>query len=455
MSDVLMPQLSDAMEEGTIVKWLVADGDQVASGDELVEIETDKATMAYAAELDGPVSIVVPEGEAAAVGTLIARIGAVDAAPPESGAPVAPAAAASGSPDPAPAPVAVSAMTATVTAGNGVGGGSPNGVAAVEPGTGDVPATPVARRYAATHGIALAAIAGSGPRGRVTKHDVLRAAGIAVPDPPTDVRSATAEGADRTSVRQAAPEPAASEASAASAVPAPAGPAAPDSHVREPTRLQRLIARRMVEAKTTIPHFQVQTEVEMDEAIALRARLKQLVGEDERPPSLNDLIVRASAVALREHPLANGSWVDDRFLLHDRVHVGIAVAADDALVVPTIFDADRLSVGAIGAESRRLAAAVRDGSVTPAELAGGTFTVSNLGMFGMTAITPVVNPPQAAILGVGALRETLARRDGEIVDRSLLTLTLSCDHRILYGADAARFLARIKQLLEQPLRIAL
>jgi pyruvate dehydrogenase E2 component (dihydrolipoamide acetyltransferase) len=209
----------------------------------------------------------------------------------------------------------------------------------------------------------------------------------------------------------------------------------------------------MSESKATIPHFQVQKDVAMDAAFAFRAQLKQ-TGADVLP-SVNDFIVNASALALRNHPLANGSYRDGRFEQHSRVNVGIAVAAEGALVVPTLFDADEKSLGAIAGEARRLAQAVRDGTVTPSELAGGTFTVSNLGMYGMTAITPVVSAPQAAILGVGATRDVLARVDGEIVDRRLMTLTLSCDHRILYGADAARFLAEIKELLEEPLRLAL
>jgi pyruvate dehydrogenase E2 component (dihydrolipoamide acetyltransferase) len=207
----------------------------------------------------------------------------------------------------------------------------------------------------------------------------------------------------------------------------------------------------MTEAKATVPEFQVQTEVDMNAALEFRARLKEAAAD---APSVNDLIVKASALALRAYPLANGSYRDGRFLLHRRVNVGIAVASPDALVVPTITDADIRSLGAIAAETRRLAARVRDGSITPPELSGATFTVSNLGMYGMTAISPVINPPQAAILGVGATRDVLVRgAAGEIVDGRRMTLTLTCDHRILYGADAARFLAAIRELLERPLRL--
>jgi pyruvate dehydrogenase E2 component (dihydrolipoamide acetyltransferase) len=275
----------------------------------------------------------------------------------------------------------------------------------------------------------------------VTRADVAAAAGIAAP-PATAV----------------APASIALPAAPATAPPAAALPsvaAGGEVVVQELTRLQQVVARRMAEAKATVPEFQVQTEVAMDAALALRAQLKAAAADGGVVPSVNDFIVKASALALREHPLANGSYKDGRFELHPRINVGIAVAAQDSLVVPTIADADTRSLGSIAAEARRLAGRVRDGSITPPELSGGTFTVSNLGMFGMTAITPVINMPQAAILGVGASRATLARVDGEIVERQLMTLTLTCDHRILYGADAARFLSAIRELLEQPLRLAL
>ena len=302
-------------------------------------------------------------------------------------------------------------------------------------GSAGAKATPLARRAAEVHGVHLADVAGTGPLGRITRQDILQAAGIA-PEPPTR-----------------APAPAPGRA-AKSGAPAPDGESTSPGARQELTRLQSVIARRMVEAKATVPHFQVQTEVVMDAAVALRGELKRLAAETDAVPSLNDLIIRASGVALREHPLANGSFVDGAFELHADINVGVAVATDGALIVPTVFDAAGKSLGQIAVDTRALAGRVRDGSITPAELAGGTFTVSNLGMYGMTAITPVINPPQAAILGVGALRDQLIRRDGQIVDATLMTLTLSCDHRILYGADAARFLARIRDLLETPLKLA-
>ncbi len=439
MTDVLMPRLSDSMEQGTILTWLVQDGGEVAEGQELAEIETDKATMTYEAEAAGTLAVVVAEGTTVAVGEVIARVGASKGAGAEAaGEPRA------ADPQAAPAetgPAAEAIPAADVagpTAANGSAGHQTTALLAFDA---QVPATPMARRIAERHGVALGELAGSGPRGRIVRADVLRAAGIE--------EAAPAPGKVRPP--QESP-PGARPAGTPQPTPAPL-----DGDTRvEPTRLQALIARRMAESKATIPHFQVQTEVEMSSALAFREELKVLAASREiAPPSLNDLIVKASALALRRFPRANGSYVDGSFMLHAAVNVGIAVAGDDALVVPVLHAADALSLGEIAVRTRDLAAAVREGTVTPPQLSGGTFTVSNLGMYGMTAITPVVNPPQAAILGVGAIRDVLARgADGAIVDRRLLTLTLSCDHRILYGADAARFLAAIRELLERPAGLA-
>jgi pyruvate dehydrogenase E2 component (dihydrolipoamide acetyltransferase) len=412
MTEILMPALSDSMEQGLVLRWLVADGAEVTVGEELCEIESDKATMTYDAEESGILRIIVPEGTSVPVGDVIARL-AEGAAQPTADAGAATDTAPAGAPA-GEARSAEVAQTAPVSAPHGNGHGLSEEEVAL--------ATPVARRLAEHHGIGLDRIEGTGPRGRITKADVIAAA-----------------------ERRRGPAPA--------RMPLPVDGSS--NRRTELTRLQQVIARRMAEAKSTIPHFQVQTEVAVDAALALRAELKAV--SPDAAPSVNDLIVKAAALALRAHPHANGSYRDGAFELHERVNVGIGVAAEGALVVPTVFDADLKALGRIGAETRALAAKVRDGSITPPELAGATFTVSNLGMFGMTAITPVINPPQAAILGVGAARPTLVRDSttGEIVDRSLLTLTLSCDHRILYGADAACFLAEIRALLETPLRLAL
>jgi pyruvate dehydrogenase E2 component (dihydrolipoamide acetyltransferase) len=429
-NEIAMPRLSDSMEEGTILRWLIADGERVARGQELVEIETDKASMAYESDRDGVLQILVAEGETVAVGVAIARVGGevtARAAAAEPSAPVEPEVAAPVE-SAAQEPVESAISEATIAGSDShriYGGLEPAANGAVhqpEPAEGNVLATPLARRVARVHEIELAGIRGTGPRGRVLRADVLSAAGIAAP---VREQAAVHDG----------------------------GGAKGASRRVEPTRTQRLIARRMAESKATIPEFQVQTDAAMDTAIAFRAELKGIL--EGEAPSLNDLVVKACALALRGHERANGSYLDGGFELHECVNVGVAVAAEGALVVPVVQDADKKALGQIARETRRLAERVRLGQITPPELSGATFTVSNLGMYGMTQIVPVINPPQAAILGVGAIRETLARVGGEIVERQLMTLTLSCDHRILYGADAALFLAEVKGLLQAPLQLAL
>ena len=222
-----------------------------------------------------------------------------------------------------------------------------------------------------------------------------------------------------------------------------------ESAIHELTRIQRTVARRMAESRATVPDIELRSEVDMGEAVALREQLREVA---DPAPSLNDFIVKAAALALREFPRVNGAYRDGALETFSRVNVGIAVAAEDALLVPTIFDADQKSLGEIGREARALAARVRDGSITPAELAGGTFTVSNLGMYGVDSFSAVINPPQAAILAVGALkrRPVVDEQSGELVARPTVVLTLACDHRILYGVDGARFLGRVRELLEKP-----
>ena len=299
-------------------------------------------------------------------------------------------------------------------------------------------ASPIARRLARENDLDLRQVTGTGPAGRIVKADVLSAL----------------EG------RGAAAPVAAPDAPAPAAAPAAEGPATTGAGNKgevtyeELNRTQQVIARRMAESKATVPEFTVSTDVDMEAARELRAQLKAAAVEGQAVPSFNDMVVKASALALREFPRANGSYKDGRFELHSRVNVGVAVAADDALIVPTVFDADRKSLGEIARTTRELAASVRDGSIRPPELAGGTFTVSNLGMFGIDHFTAVINPPQAAILAVGAIEPRAVVRDGELVARHTMTMTLTCDHRILYGADAARFLARIRELLENPLQLA-
>ncbi len=211
----------------------------------------------------------------------------------------------------------------------------------------------------------------------------------------------------------------------------------------------------MAESKATAPHFYLSAEIDMSRAVEARARIKGAAGEDGVVPSFNDMVVKACALALREHPRANGAYRDGRFELYSRVNVGIAVAGQDALVVPTVFDADHKGLRQIATESRALAQRVRDAQITPPELSGATFTVSNLGMYGIDSFSAVINPPQAAILAVGAIKERPVVNDGQFGTAHLMQVNLACDHRILYGADGAKFLARIRELLEEPVFLAL
>jgi pyruvate dehydrogenase E2 component (dihydrolipoamide acetyltransferase) len=421
-SDVTMPRLSDSMEEGTVLKWLVEEGGEVRRGEPLVEIETDKANMTYEADADGVLlEVLAKEGDTLAIGELIARIGE----PGEAAASRKPAAKekeeeaaepARGQPEPQPA-----AATAT---------GEPPATA--NGGGERVKASPVARRMADELGVELARLEGSGPGGRIVKADVQAAAGDGAPAPPA---------APAAEPRPAA-EPARGEAGAKGAV-----------EVHEPNRLQRTVTRRMAESKATAPDFSLELDVDMTRAVELRTRLKEVA---DPAPSYNDMVVKAAATALREHPRVNAAYRDGRFEHYGKVNVGVAVAAQEALVVPTIFDADQRSLGAIARETRRLIERVRAREVTPPELSGGTFTVSNLGMYGIERFTAIINPPQAAILTVGALEPKPAVDErGRVVARERLTLTLVCDHRILYGAEGAEFLARVRELLEQPLSLAL
>jgi len=431
-AEILMPRLSDSMEEGTILTWIKSVGDPVALGDELVEIETDKANMVFEADAAGTlIEIVAAEGDTLPIGEVIARVGEPGEAGGDGGGgpPGSPRSAADRPPDAPPFPAAPPDPPA---AEREAGERTPS---AAEPvaGVRRVKASPLARRIARERGLDLSALSGSGPGGRIIKLDV-EAAGAGADGPPAAV----------------APTP-------RSEAPPPPGPETAKGAVTviEPTKLQATVARRMSESKATVPHFYLSSRVDMSRAVGARAALRAAAGEGEVVPSLNDLVVKAAAIALREHPRANAAYRDGRFELYERVNVGIAVAAEAALVVPTIFDADRKGLAQIATESRALATRVREGSITPPELGGGTFTVSNLGMYGVSEFGAVINTPQAAILAVGAVTESAVVRDRSVTTAELMGVTLACDHRILYGADAAAFLARVRALLEEPLGLAL
>ena len=297
-------------------------------------------------------------------------------------------------------------------------------------------ASPIARRIAKEKGVDLGSLSGSGPSGRIIKADVESVREGAGKAPSGSPRSAA----------DSPPEPSAAPSSAT---------AKGDVETVELTKLQRTVSRRMAESKATAPHFYLQADIDMTNCFEGRARLKAAAGEGDVIPSFNDMVVKACAIALREFPRANGSYRDGHWELYSRINVGIAVAARDALVVPTIFDADLKGLRQIAGEARGLATKVRDAKITPPELSGGTFTVSNLGMYGVSNFHAVINSPQAAILAVGAITETPVVRDGELATAKLMGVTLACDHRILYGADGAEFLGRVRDLLEEPLGLAL
>ncbi len=378
MPEVVMPRLSDSMEEGTIVRWLKQDGDEVSQGEPLAEVETDKATVTFDADADGTLRILVGEGESVPIGKPIARIGE---------------------------------SARSGDAGN------------------RAKASPLARRVARASGVELSRLTGSGPGGRIVSSDVTAAAKPAA--------AAAAELA-------AKPEPASRPAGNKGAV-----------TIQQPTRTQVQIAQRMAESRATIPAFVLHADVDMGPAVTMRAQLREAARGGEVLPSYNDMVIKACGLALRDHPRANSAYRDGAFESYERVNVGIAVATDDSLIVPTVSDADRKSLLEITRETRTLVTRVRERQITPAELSGGTFTVSNLGMYGVASFEAIINPPQAAILAVGELRELPVVRAGQIVPGSLMSVVLSCDHRILYGAQAAEFLARIRQLLEQPVNLLL
>jgi pyruvate dehydrogenase E2 component (dihydrolipoamide acetyltransferase) len=434
MPDVAMPRLSDSMEEGTILKWLKSDGDQVSKGEELVEIETDKANMTYESDVEGVLKIVAQEGDTLPVGDTIARIGEGDGGDEQqTEEPQQQEAESEEEPEPARETVPSPEDSAPEEEREEAPVATAEEQPQPEEGNGRVKASPIARRMARDLGVELASLEGTGPGGRIVKADVEAAAQDG------KKKEAPAEEPKREEV----PKP---------VVPGDQGKG--ETTVEELTRLQQTIARRMAESKATAPDFVITCEVDMEAAVEFRKQLKAAAG-DNPAPSFNDFVVKASALALREFPRANGAYRDGKFELYSRVNVGIAVAGQDALIVPTVFDADRKSLGEISRDARGLAERVRAGQITPPELSSGTFSVSNLGMFGIKRFTAVINPPQAAILAVGEMTPRPVVRDGEITVRSIMELTLSCDHRILYGADAAQFLGRIRERLENPLSLAL
>lgn len=451
-----MPRLSDAMEEGTIVAWLVDDGQPVAAGEDLVEIETDKATVTYQAPVGGLLTRLLQEGETAPVGKAIADLGD----PATRSAPGTPA------PDGAGSGRAPATTPAADRRDHAARPGS---------GRGSRPkASPLAKRRAAEAGVDLQDVSGSGPRGQIKRRDVeahlasARQSNGRVEVSPVARRHAREAGLDLAGVRgtgprgrirladvlsrlDAAPDGDDTTPLVTDAVPATTRTfSGPEGVVAELSRSQMVVARRMAQAKSTIPDFQVSVEIDMEACRELRASLKQL-GDEMPVPSYNDMVIKACAGALRRHPRVNSSYRDEAIELHASVNIGMAVAAGERLLVATVRQADALDLRQIAEETRRLAGRVRDETITPAELSSATFTVSNLGMLGVEDFTAVINPPQVAILAVGSVTPRAVVRDGELVARTTMKATLSADHRVVYGADAAAFLGTVKRMLEQPL----
>jgi len=423
MSEVVMPRLSDTMEEGTIARWLKQPGDPVRRGEVIAEIETDKATMDLEAYEDGVLErIVAEEGATVPLGGPIAVIGTgTGTAPPVPSAP---------SPAAAPRPVAVTASSVSETAAPAPPPPEPAGPASSGPAP---PGSPLARRLARSHGIDLATIPGTGPGGRVVRADVeaaIAAAGTASPPIP---------------------------GSAVPAPPAEPGRAAPlgeDTEEVPLTTVRRLTAERLTQSARA-PHFHLTTVVDAEALVAFHARLSEAVAADEGRITLTDVLIKACAAMLRGHPELNSSWGAQAILRHRRVNVGLAVAVPDGLVVPVVHDADRKALAEIAAEAHGLAERARAGRLSLDEITGGTFTVSNLGMYGIEHFTAVINPPQAAILAVGAIRAEPVVRDGAVVAGTTMRLTLGIDHRVLDGAGAAVCLADLRRALENPVSILL
>ena len=414
--ELTMPRLSDTMEEGRIGRWLKREGDSFREGDVIAEIETDKATMEFQAYDDGTVlRIIVDDGETAALGAPIAIVG-------DAGEEVAEPAEQPAEPEPektgSDPNFSREAPPSDVTSAPAGG----NGKAEV------LRVSPIARRMADTAGLDLRSLAGkgSGPDGRIVKADVERALQGATPVPGTGVAPA--------------PEP---------SPPAVSAPAEGDE-VRELSPMLKAVARRMTESKTTVPHFYVSSEIDMTRALQLRKELNEALADSGEKVSVNDLIVRASAQALVQHPQAHRSYVDGTHVYHAHAHVGIAVALDDGLIVPVLRDADTKSLRQIAVEARDLVERARAGKLRQNEIEGGTFTVSNMGMLGVSAFAAIINPPESTILAVSATIQRPVVRDGAVAVGDIMSVTLSCDHRACSGADGARLLQTVKRHLEAP-----
>ena len=436
--EIYMPALSPTMEEGTLATWLIKEGDTVSSGDVIAEIETDKATMEVEAIDEGTVAkILIDAGtDNVKVGTLIAvlaeegeDVGDISAAPSPASEPA---------PEPEPAPVSAPAPAPTPAAPAPAPAAAPVQPAATDSGD-RIKASPLARRIAEQKGVDLAAVAGSGPYGRIIKRDV--------------------EGVDATaavSTAASAPTSAAPAPAVAPAAPAQAHDyAAPHADVpfeeRKLSGMRKTIARRLTESKTTVPHFYLTIDCELTKLMAQRKELNARLESDGVKLSVNDFIIKAVAMALKKVPAANVQFAGDKMYWYERADISVAVAIDGGLVTPVIRGAEGLGLSDISRDMKELAGKARDGKLMPEDYAGGTFSISNLGMMGIKEFSAVINPPQAAILAIGAGEMRPVVKEGEISAALMMSCTLSCDHRAIDGAVGAEFLAAFKGFVEDPM----
>ena len=432
---ILMPALSPTMTEGNVASWLKNEGDQVAAGDILCEIETDKATMEVEATDEGTLArIVVPAGtEGVAVNAVIGLIleEDEDASVLDGGEAAAPAAAPAAAAEPAAEPAAAP-PAAPSPGGNGATPPAP----AREPGA-RIFASPLARRMAKQAGLALEAIAGTGPNGRIVK---------------ADIEAAIAAAAATPAPAAVAPAPAA--APVAPPAPAPAAPAAAYQDAPAST-MRKVIAQRLQEAKREVPHFYLTVDCAVDALLETRAQLNER--SDAYKLSVNDFVIRAAALALRKVPAANASWVDGALRQYASADVSVAVAIEDGLITPIVRNADGKGLAEISAEVKELAgrARAKPMGLAPEEYQGGTFSVSNLGMYGIKEFSAIINPPQSMILAVGTAEQRPVVKDGALAVATMMSCTLSVDHRVVDGALGAQFLQAFKGLIEDPLTMLL
>ncbi len=422
---VEMPKMSDTMEEGVLVAWTVEEGDAVSAGDVIAQVETDKATMDLEAYDDGVLlKKVIAEGEAVPIGGLIAVLG-------KKGEDVSDILAQYEQGGDGAAPVAAPEPKAGPDAGPTP---APSGDGAAAQADGRLKASPLARKLASDHGLDLRMIQGSGPEGRIIKRDI----------------EAMLAGGAEALVPVEVPAP-----RLAVAAPVGVGEEAPYASVRL-SPMRKTIARRLAQSKYTAPHFYLTIDLAMERVVAARKQINALAEEQGRPKiSFNDLITKACAVALRQHPEVNASYMADEGEIrhYNDVHIGVAVAVEGGLVTPVIRNADQKGLAELAVETRALAARARDRKLQPDEMAGSTFTTSNLGMFGIEDFTAIINPPNACILAIGAIRDVPVVRHGEIVPGKRMKVTLSCDHRVVDGATGAKFLQTLRHYLEEPLNL--